>query len=115
MNDFVAKDTCILCGDVVSIVLNQRLVPINDGPHSLFLCDKCKKKLIDDKKLLIIEVTMNSKGQITRVTGRAAEMSDRALKESIPNYKNIMENRVIMVDKETFDYLKELGDGNGKA
>ena len=50
MNDFVAKDTCILCGDIVGVTINQRLKPISDGPHSLSLCSKCKQKLIDDKK-----------------------------------------------------------------
>ena len=115
MNDFIAKDTCILCGDTVGIVLNQRLKPVNDGPHSLSLCDKCKQKLIDDKKLLVIEVTMNNKKRITGITGRVAQINDEALKENAPNYKKIMEDRIITVSEETFNYLGNLGKENGEA
>ena len=109
MNDFVAKDTCILCGDIVGVVFNTRLGSVNDGPHSLSLCSKCKQKLIDDKKLLVIEVTMNSKGRITGITGRVAQINDEALKANAPNYKKIMEDRVITVSEETFNYLVNLG------
>lgn len=115
MNDFVAKNTCVICNKMIGVVFNQKLGPVSDGPHSLSLCDKCKKKLIDDKMLLVIEIVKNKKGQITGVTGRAAEMGDSALKESTPNYKKIMEDRVVLVDKDTFDYLNELGNGNGEA
>lgn len=109
MNDFVARDTCILCGDIVGVTINQRLKPINDGPHSLSLCDKCKQKLIDNKMLLVIEVIMNSKGRITGITGRVAQINEEALKENIPNYKKIMEDRVLMINEDTFNYLKNLG------
>lgn len=115
MNDFVAKDTCILCGDIVGVVLNQRFKSIKDGPHSLSLCDKCKQKLIDNKRLLVIEVTMNNKGRITGITGRVAQINDEALKENAPNYKKIMEDRVITVNEETFNYLENLGKENGEA
>lgn len=115
MNDFVARDTCLLCGDVVGVVINQRLKSISDGPHSLSLCDKCKQKLIDDKRLLVIEVTMNNKGRITGITGRVAQINDEALKENAPNYKKIMEDRIITVNEDTFNYLKESGNENGEA
>ena len=115
MNDFVAKDTCILCGDAIGVVLNQRLKPVNDGPHSLSLCDKCRQKLIDDKRLLVIEVTMNSKGRITGITGRVAQINDEALKENAPNYKKIMKDRIITVNEDTFNYLEGLGKENGEA
>ena len=115
MNDFVAKDTCILCGDIVGVVLNQRFKAIEDGPHSLSLCDKCKQKLIDDKRLLVIEVTMNNKGHITGITGRVAQINEEALKENAPNYKKIMEDRIITVSEETFNYLENLGKENGEA
>lgn len=105
MNDFVAKDTCLLCGDVVGVAINQRLKTISDGPHSLSLCDKCKQKLIDDKRLLVIEVTMNNKERITGITGRVAQINEGALKENAPNYKKIMEDRVIMINEDTFNYL----------
>lgn len=115
MNDFVAKDTCILCGDIVGVVLNQRLKSIEDGPHSLSLCDKCKQKLINDKRLLVIEVIMNNKGRITGITGRVAQINDEALKEDAPNYKKIMEDRIITVSEETFNYLEDLGDKKDEA
>ena len=115
MNDFVARDTCLLCGDIVGVVLNQRLKSIEDGPHSLSLCDKCKQKLIDNKRLLVIEVTMNNKGRITGITGRVAQINDEALKENAPNYKKIMKDRVITVSKDTFNYLEGLGKENGEA
>ena len=115
MNDFVAKDTCILCGDIVGFIFNQRLKPVNDGPHSLSLCDKYKQKLIDDKRLLVIEVSMNSKRRITGITGRVAQINDKALKENAPNYKKIMEDRIITVSEETFNYLEGLGKENGEA
>lgn len=115
MNDFIAKDTCILCGDIVGIVFNQRLKSVSDGPHSLSLCDKCKQKLIDDKRLLVIEVTMNNKGRITGITGRVAQIDDGALKENAPNYKKIMEDRVIMVNEDTFNCLENLGNKKDEA
>lgn len=115
MNDFVARDTCILCGDTVGVVLNQRLKSISDGPHTLSLCDKCKQKLTDNKKLLVIEVTMNNKGRIIGITGRMAQINEEVLKENTPNYKKIMEDRVITMDEETFNYLENLGKENGKA
>lgn len=115
MNDFVAKDTCVICNEMIGVVFNKKLGPVSDGPHSLSLCTKCKQRLTNEKMLLVIEIVKNKKGQITRVTGRAAEMSEEALKESTPNYKKIMEDRVITVDRETFDYLNELGNGNGEA
>ena len=115
MNDFVARDTCILCNDVVGVVLNTRLGSVKNGPHSLSLCDKCKQKLIDDKRLLVIEVTMNSKRRITGITGRVAQINDEALKENAPNYKKIMEDRVITVSEETFNYLEGLVKENGEA
>lgn len=115
MNDFVAKDTCILCGDIVGVVLNQRLKSIKDGPYSLSLCDKCKQKLIDDKRLLVIEVTINNKGRITGITGRVAQINDEALKENTPNYKEIMKERVITMNEETFNYLENLGKENDEA
>lgn len=115
MNDFVAKDTCLLCGDIVGVAINQRLKAIKDGPHSLSLCKKCKQKLIDDKKLLVIEVTMNSKGRITGITGRIAQINEEALKEDTPNYREIMIDRVITISEETFNYLENLGKENGEA
>lgn len=115
MNDFVAKDTCLLCGDIVGVVLNQRLKPVSDGPHSLSLCSKCKQKLTDDKRLLVIEVIINSKGRITGITGRVAQINEEALKENTPNYKEIMKERVITMNEETFNYLENLGKENGKA
>ena len=115
MNDFVAKDTCLLCGDVVGVAINQRLKGIKDGPHSLSLCNKCKQKLIDDKRLLVIEVTINDKGRITGITGRIAQINEKALKENTPNYKEIMEERVITMNEETFNYLENLGKENGEA
>lgn len=115
MNDFVARDTCILCGDIVGVVINQRLKSIKDGPHSLSLCDKCKQKLIDNKRLLVIEVSMNSKGRITGITGRVAQINDEALKENAPNYKKIIKDRVITVSEDTFNYLENLGKENGEA
>lgn len=115
MNDFVAKDTCLLCGDIVDVVLNQRLKPINDGPHSLSLCDKCKQKLIDDKRLLVIEVIMNNKGRITEITGRLAQIREEALSDNVPNYKKIMKDRVIMVNEDTFNYLEDLGSKKDEA
>lgn len=115
MNDFVAKDTCLLCGDIVGVVLNQRFESIKDGPHSLSLCDKCKQKLIDDKKLLVIEVIMNNKGRITGITGRVAQINEEALKENTPNYKEIMKDRIITVSEDTFNYLEDLGDKKDEA
>lgn len=115
MNDFVAKDTCLLCGDIVGITINQRLKPINDGPHSLSLCNKCKQKLTDDKRLLVIEVTMNNKGRITGITGRVAQINEEALKENAPNYKKIMEDRVIMINEDTFNYLLDLESKKDEA
>lgn len=115
MNDFVAKDTCILCGDIVGIVFNQRLKSVDDGPHSLSLCTKCKQKLIDNKMLLVIEVTINNKGRITGITGRAAQINEEALRENAPNYKKIMKDRIITVNEETFNYLESLGKANGKV
>lgn len=115
MNDFVAKDTCILCGDIVGITFNQRFKPTVDGPYSLSLCDKCKKKLINDKMLLVIEITINNKERITGITGRVAKINEEALKKDTPNYKKIMEDRVITVNEETFNYLENLGKANGKA
>ncbi len=115
MNDFIAKDTCILCGEIIGIVFNQKLKPVSDGPHSLSLCTKCKQKLTDKKMLLVIEIVKNKKGQITGVTGRVAEMGEEALKESTPNYKKIMEDRIITINEETFNYLENLGKANGKA
>lgn len=115
MNDFVAKDTCILCGDIVGVVLNQRLKSVKDGPHSLSLCDKCKQKLIDDKRLLVIEVTVNNKGRITGITGRVAQINEEALNDNAPSYKKIMEDRVITVNEETFNYLENLGKENGEV
>lgn len=115
MNDFIVKNTCLLCGDIIGIVINERLKSIEDGPHSLSLCDKCKKKLIDDKLLLVIEIVKNKKGRIIGITGRAAEIDERTLKENAPNYKKIMEDRVITVDKELFDYLENLGSKEDEA
>lgn len=115
MNDFVAKDTCILCGDIVGIVFNQRLKSVNDGPHSLSLCTKCKQKLIDNKMLLVIEVTVNNKGRITGITGRATQINEEALNENAPNYKKIMKDRIVTVNEETFNYLENLGKANDKA
>lgn len=115
MNDFVAKDTCILCGDIVGVVFNQRLKSVNDGPHSLSLCTKCKQKLIDNKMLLVIEVTVNNKGRITRITGKAAQINEEALNENAPNYKKIMKDRIVTVNEETFNYLENLGKTNDKA
>lgn len=115
MNDFIAKDTCVICNEMIGVVLNQKLKPVSDGPHSLSLCAKCKQRLTDEKMLLVIETVENEKGQIKGVTGRAAKMSEDALKDNTPNYKKIMENRVVLVNKETFDYLNELGNGNGQA
>lgn len=109
MNDFVAKDTCLLCGDIVGVAINQKLKEIKDGPYSLSLCDKCKQKLIDDKRLLVIEVTMTNKGRVTGITGRIAQINEETLKENTPNYKKIMKERVIMISKETFNYLENLG------
>lgn len=109
MNDFIAKDTCLLCGDIVGVAINQKLKEIKDGPHSLSICDKCKQKLIDDKKLLVIEVTMNSKRRVTGITGRIAQINEEALKENAPNYKKIMKERVIIISEETFNYLENLG------
>lgn len=115
MNDFVAKDTYILCGDIVGIVFNQRLKSVDDGPHSLSLCTKCKQKLIDNKMLLVIEVTINNKGRITGITGRAVQINEEALNENAPNYKKIMKDRIVTVNEETFNYLENLGNGNGKV
>lgn len=115
MNDFVAKDTCVICNEMVGIVFNKRLGSVKDGPHSLSVCAKCKQRLTDEKMLLVIEIIKNKKGQITGVTGRAAEMSEEALKENTPNYKKIMEDRVITVNEDTFNYLNELGKTNGQA
>ena len=107
MNDFIAKDTCLLCEDVIGVTINKRLKPISDGPHSLSLCDKCKQKLIDEKRLLVIVVSMNNKGHITGITGRVAQINDGALKENAHNYKKIMKDRVMTVNEDTFNYLKE--------
>lgn len=115
MNDFVAKDTCVLCGDIVGVAINERLKSIEDGPHSLSLCDKCKKKLIDDKMLLVIEIVFNKKGHAIGITGRVAKINEEAIKTDIPNYKKIMKDRVITVNEETFNYLENLGKANGKA
>ena len=104
-----------MCGDVVGVVFNTRLGSVKDGPHSLSLCDKCRQKLIDDKRLLVIEVTMNDKGRITGITGRVAQINDEALKENAPNYKKIMKDRVITVSEDTFNYLENLGKENGEA
>ena len=115
MNDFVAKDTCILCGDIVGVVLSQRLKSIKDGPYSLSLCDKCKQKLIDDKRLLVIEISMNNNKRITGITGRVAQINEEAIKKDAPNYKKIMEDRIITVSEDTFNYLEGLGKENGEA
>lgn len=115
MNEFVAKDLCLLCGEMVGVAINQHLKPTVDGPHSLSLCAKCKQRLTDEKLLLVIEIVENKKGQVTGVTGRAAEMSDNAFKENTPNYKKIMEDRVVLVNEDIFNYLNELGNGNGQA
>ena len=107
MNDFIAKDTCLLCGDIIGVSINQRLKPISDGPHSLSLCDKCKQKLIDEKRLLVIEVSIKNKRRITGITGRVAQINDGAIKKNYPNYKKLMKDRVMTVNEDTFNYLKE--------
>lgn len=115
MNAFVAKDTCLLCGDIVSIVINRRLKPIVDGPYSLSICDKCKQRLIDDKKLVLIEVIINSKGKIIGLTGRIAEIDERAIKPDALNYDKIIKDRTVFINEETFNYLEKVRDTNGKA
>ena len=115
MNDFVAQDTCLLCGDIVGLAINERLKSIEDGPHSLSLCNKCKKKLIDEKRLVVIELITNDKGKIKGITGRIAEIDERAIKPDAPNYDKIMKDRAVFINEETFNYLENVRDTNGKA
>ena len=58
---------------------------------------------------------MNNKGCITGITGRGAQINDEALKENTPNYKKIMEDRVIMINEDTFNYLLESGNKKDEA
>lgn len=89
---YVGMYCCPLCGEAIGLILNSKLennVPQKSviGPE---LCEKCKKKLIDENSVVIYEADEKQ------------NISGRYIIVKMDNFKNLRENVKEFVEKNRF-------------
>lgn len=100
---FVGMYCCPLCGEAIGLIFNKKLennVPQKSviGPE---LCEKCKKKLIDENSVVIYEADDK-----TNISGRYITVKMDTFKNLREGVKEFIEkNRFILMLEEEFDPL----------
>lgn len=100
---YVGMYCCPLCGEAIGLLLNKTLknnVPKKSviGPE---LCEKCKKKLIDENSVVIYEADEKQ-----NISGRYITVKMDNLKNLRKETKEFIEkNRFILMLEEEFDPL----------
>ena len=98
---FVGMYCCPLCGETIGLILNTKLeknIPQKSviGPE---LCEKCKKKLIDENSFVIYEAD-----EKTNISGRYITVKMDSLKNLSKEIKEFIEkNRFVLMLEEEFE------------